>query len=53
MIKIEVKIIPVDRIKVKREQVRESFDEDKLRMLADSIAEYGQLQPVIVKKRGP
>ncbi|MDI9477570.1 MAG: ParB/RepB/Spo0J family partition protein [Halanaerobiales bacterium] len=53
MIKIEVKIIPVDRIKVKREQVRESFDEDKLRMLADSIAEYGQLQPVIVKKEGP
>lgn len=38
VIEIEVKSIPVERIRVKREQVRESFDEDRLNMLAESIA---------------
>ncbi|NLJ84138.1 MAG: ParB/RepB/Spo0J family partition protein, partial [Halanaerobiaceae bacterium] len=52
MIEIEVKSIPVERIRVKREQVRESFDEDRLNMLAESIAQFGQLQPVIVQKDG-
>lgn len=52
VIEIEVKSIPVERIRVKREQVRESFDEDRLNMLAESIAQFGQLQPVIVQKDG-
>ena len=52
VIEIEVKSIPVERIRVKREQVRESFDEDRLNMQAESIAQFGQLQPVIVQKDG-
>ena len=50
VIEIEVKSIPVERIRVKREQVRESFDEDRLNMLAESIAQFGQLDRSSFKK---
>lgn len=52
MVIIEVKNIPVKKIKVRRNQPRQSFDEDKLASLAGSIEDLGQLQPVIVKKEG-
>lgn len=50
---MEVKKIPVNKIKVKSDQARQSFDEEKLTNLAESIQEVGQLQPVIVKEEGP
>ena len=49
---MEVKKIPINRIKIKRDQARQSFDEEKLINLAESIQEVGQLQPVIVKEEG-
>ncbi len=49
---MEVKKIAVKKIKVKRDQARQDFDEEKLINLADSIQEVGQLQPVIVKEEG-
>ncbi|MFP4015528.1 MAG: ParB/RepB/Spo0J family partition protein [Halanaerobiales bacterium] len=50
---MEVRVIPVKKIKVKRDQARKSFDSEKLDNLAESIQEVGQLQPVIVKEEGP
>lgn len=44
--------IPIDRIKPNPFQPRKTFDQDALRDLQSSIAEYGVLVPVIVRKRG-
>lgn len=44
--------IPVDRIKPNPFQPRKTFDPDALHDLQSSIAEYGVLVPVIVRKRG-
>ena len=49
---MEVKKILVKNIKISRNQARQDFDEDKLICLAESMQEVGQLQPVIVKKKG-
>ena len=35
-----------------REQPRKNFDEDSLQELADSIKQFGLLQPILVKDRG-
>lgn len=43
-----VREIPISNIKVNPYQPRTSFDEDKLKELANSIAEHGVIQPVIV-----
>ena len=40
--------IPTDKIKPNRYQPRENFDEANIAELADSIAEHGVVQPVIV-----
>ncbi|MFW5985200.1 MAG: ParB/RepB/Spo0J family partition protein [Halanaerobiaceae bacterium] len=45
---MELEEISVDRIKVDRNQPRTDFDRERLRELADSIQEVGQLQPIIV-----
>lgn len=42
--------IPLDAVKVNPDQPRKYFSEDELNELKDSIAEYGILQPIIVKK---
>lgn len=44
--------IPVSKIKSKSEQVRRDFSEERIESLAKSIAEVGQLQPVVVQKNG-
>ena len=44
--------IPIDRIKPNPFQPRKSFDVEALHDLQASIAEYGVLVPVIVRKRG-
>ena len=42
--------IPLGQIKPNPHQPRTVFDEDDLQELADSIAEFGVLQPVVVRK---
>lgn len=43
--------VPIASIETHRGQPRQVFDPEQLRQLADSIAEYGVLQPVIVVER--
>lgn len=43
--------LKVNEIEPNREQPRSNFDEDALMELAESIKQYGVLQPIIVKKR--
>lgn len=43
--------IEVDKIKPNPYQPRKEFDQDKLQGLADSIKQYGVLQPLVVTRR--
>ena len=45
----DVKIIKITQIEPNKSQPRSEFDEEKLNALADSILEYGVLQPIVVK----
>lgn len=45
----EVKKIKITQIEPNKNQPRTDFDEEKLESLADSIREYGVLQPIVVK----
>lgn len=45
-----IREIPVGRIKANPYQPRTAFDEEKLKELANSIAEHGIIQPLIVSK---
>ena len=47
---MEFEYISLNEIKIDEEQPREEFDEERLKQLANSIKEVGQLQPIIVKK---
>lgn len=44
--------IPLDKIVPNPNQPRKSFDEQKLRELADSFKVMGMLQPILAKKQG-
>lgn len=44
--------LPVDHIAPNPQQPRDVFDEDELDELAASIAEFGVLQPIVVRKAG-
>lgn len=44
--------LPLDQIAPNPHQPRTVFDEDELQELAESIAEFGVLQPVVVRKVG-
>ena len=44
--------IPVDQVQPNPQQPRTVFDEDELVELAESIAEFGVLQPVVVRRAG-
>ncbi|AQP45711.1 ParB/RepB/Spo0J family partition protein [Tessaracoccus flavus] len=44
--------IPVDQVQPNPQQPRTVFDEDELGELAESIAEFGVLQPVVVRRAG-
>lgn len=44
-------MIPINKIEPNPDQPRNQFDEDSLQELADSIKQYGILQPLLVKKR--
>lgn len=43
--------VEVSKIKPNPEQPRTHFDEEKIRALAESIRQYGILQPIVVSKR--
>ena len=43
--------VKIGEIEPNREQPRKAFDEDALLELADSIRQFGVLQPLLVKKR--
>lgn len=44
--------IKISRIEPNREQPRKDFSEEQLQELADSIRQYGVLQPLLVQKKG-
>ena len=44
------KTVPVERLHANRLQPRQSFDEESLKTLADSIVENGILQPLLVRR---
>ena len=48
--KKEIELISIDEIRSNPYQPRIHFDEDSLNELADSIKEYGVLEPIIVKR---
>src|SRR5215218_4244884 len=47
----ELRDLAVDLIKPKKDQPRRQFDQESLQALADSVAERGVLQPVLVRPR--
>jgi len=44
--------ISIDKIVVSKDNPRQSFDEEGLRRLGESIREHGQLQAIIVRPKG-
>ncbi|MBI2484121.1 ParB/RepB/Spo0J family partition protein [Candidatus Uhrbacteria bacterium] len=44
--------VPIGNVDVNPHQPRRDFDEEQLQSLADSIAQYGILQPLVVTKQG-
>ena len=45
----DVKKIKITQIEPNKTQPRTDFDEEKIEALADSIREYGIIQPIVVK----
>ena len=48
----EEQMIKISKIEPNREQPRRNFEEDALLELADSIRQFGVLQPLLVQKKG-
>ena len=46
----ELLTLPVSKVEPREEQPREYFDEKALQDLADSIAQYGLIQPIVARK---
>ena len=44
-------IVKITKVEPNREQPRKYFDEDALQELADSIKQFGLLQPILVQNR--
>ena len=47
----ELLTLPISKVEPRSEQPRIYFDEDALQELADSIAQYGLIQPITVRKQ--
>lgn len=45
-------VVKITKVEPNREQPRKNFDEDALQELADSIKQFGLLQPILVQDRG-
>lgn len=48
----EEQMVKISKIEPNREQPRRNFEEDALLELADSIRQFGVLQPLLVQKKG-
>lgn len=48
----QLRELPLGDIVANTDQPRQHFDEDALKELADSIAQHGVLQPIVVTKKG-
>ena len=46
----ELQTLPISKVEPRRDQPRAVFNEEALRELADSIAQYGMIQPITVRK---
>lgn len=46
----ELLILPIGKVEPREDQPREYFDPDALQELADSVAQYGLIQPITVRK---
>ena len=46
----ELLTLPIAKVEPRREQPREYFDEEALQELAESIAQFGLIQPIVVRK---
>ena len=46
-----VTIVNITKVEPNRDQPRKNFDEDALEELAESIKQYGLLQPILVQDR--
>lgn len=46
----ELLTLPISKVEPRKEQPREYFDQQALQDLADSIAQYGLIQPITVRK---
>lgn len=45
-------IVKLSKVEPNREQPRKNFDEDSLQELAESLKQFGMLQPILVQNRG-
>ena len=46
----ELLTLPIGKVEPRQTQPRKSFDEQALQELADSIAQYGLIQPIVVRR---
>ena len=51
-VKTVEQLVKISKIEPNREQPRKRFEEDTLQELADSIKQFGVLQPLLVQKKG-
>ena len=49
---MEVKMIPIDKIRPAQFQPRELFDKEKIAELTESIKEMDLIAPIVVRKEG-
>lgn len=48
----EIMTLPITKVEPRKEQPREYFDEAALQELSESIAQFGLIQPIVVRKLG-